>query len=224
MAENKEVGIIGLGKFGFSLAVALADLGYKVVGVDSEPEHVRRAQYRLAKVYQADATDEKALEQLGFKDLEQVIVSTGDSMEASILVILNLQALGIEKIWVKATSEAHERVLHKLGVHFVVFPEAFVAFQLAYRLAAPGIHQYFGLSQDVVTREIIVERWAGKSLRELNLTNRHHVQVIAYRHSHESEFRLVPQADEKLETGDVLVLLGKLKDVMEIQKGWKARP
>lgn len=218
MSESKEVGVIGLGKFGHSLAVALTDLGYDVVGVDFNSENVRRAQDKLAQVYQADATDEKALNQIGFKDLDRVIVSTGDSMEASILVVLNLQALGIEKIWVKALSEEHERVLYKLGVPFVVFPEAFVAFQLAYRFAAPGVHEYFGLGKDVVTREVIVDKWAGKDLRELNLTNTYHVQVIAYRHSKESEFSFVPQADKPLEEGDVLVLLGKATDVMEIEK------
>lgn len=218
MAEAKEVGVIGLGKFGFSLAEALTGLGHDVVGVDSNAENVRRAQDRLAHVYEADATDEKALGQIGFKDLERVIVSTGDSMEASILVVLNLQSLGVEKIWVKAISEEHERVLYKLGVPFVVFPEAFVAFQLAHRLAAPGIHEYFGLGKDVVTREIIVDRWVGKDLRELNLTNTYKVQVIAYRHAAASEFSFVPPADKKLEEGDVLVLLGKTEDVMQVDK------
>ncbi|WP_319467497.1 TrkA family potassium uptake protein [uncultured Pseudodesulfovibrio sp.] len=218
MSDNTEVGVIGLGKFGFSLASALTDLGHEVVGVDFNPENVRKAQDVLAQVYQADATDEKALKQIGFADLDKVIVSTGDSMEASILVVLNLQALGVEKIWVKAISEEHERVLYKLGVPFVVFPEAFVAFQLAHRLATPGIHEYFGLGNDVVTREIIVDAWVGKDLRELNLTNTYHVQVIAFRHAGEAEFHFVPQADRKMKEGDVLVLLGKTQDVMQIDK------
>ena len=136
-------------------------------------------------------------------------MSTGDSMEASILVVLNLQSVGVKNIWVKAISEAHERVLYKLGVPFVVFPEAFVAFQLAHRLAAPGLHEYFGLGKDVATREIVVEQWAGKTLRELDLTNRYQVQVIAFRHNGESEFRFVPQADRWLVDGDVLVPSGQ---------------
>lgn len=214
----KEIGVIGLGKFGFSLASALTDLGHVVVGVDIIGENVRRAQDKLAQVYQADATEEKALEQIGFKDLEKVIVSTGDSMEASILVVLNLQQLGVEEIWVKAISEEHERVLYKLGVPFVVFPEAFVAFQLAHRLTTPAIQDYFGLGTDVVTREILVDNWAGKTLRELNLTNTYHVQVIAYRVSGEAKFSFVPNADRPFEKGDVLVLLGQTDNVMQIEK------
>jgi trk system potassium uptake protein TrkA len=216
MAKKMEIGVIGLGKFGFSLASALADLGHDVVGVDKNGEHVRRAQDSLSQIYQLDATDEKALEQIGFKDLNMVVVSTGNSMEASILVVLNLQSLGVEKIWVKAVSAEHERVLYKLGVPFVVFPEEYVALQLAHRLAVPGIHDYLGLGKDVVTREILVRQWAGKTLRDLNLTNTYSLQVIAYRLAGEHSFSFVPQADRKLEDGDVLVLLGKTENIMKI--------
>ena len=217
MHKNKEVGVIGLGKFGFSLAKALTDLGIKVVGVDVNPEYVRRAQDTLAQTFEADATDQKALSQIGFQDLERVIVSTGGSMEASILVVLNLQSVGVKNIWVKAISEAHERVLYKLGVPFVVFPEAFVAFQLAHRLAAPGLHEYFGLGKDVATREIVVDQWTGKTLRELDLTNTYQVQVIAFRQNGESEFHFVPQADRRLVEGDVLVLLGRTENIIRVE-------
>lgn len=216
--ESKEIGVIGLGKFGFALADALTGLGHDVVGVDKDPEHVRKAQDKLAQVYQADATDEKALEQIGFKDLDRVIVSTGNSMEASILVVLNLQALGIDVIWVKAISEEHERVLYKLGVPFVVFPEAFVAFQLAHRLTTPGIHDYMGMGSDVVTREIVVQKWAGKTLRDLDLTNTYKVQAIAFRKHDEADFSFVPTADRVFEEGDVIVLIGKTKDMFKIDK------
>ncbi|WP_285905428.1 potassium channel family protein [Pseudodesulfovibrio pelocollis] len=216
MSRKMEIGVVGLGKFGFALASAMIELGHEVVGVDRSEANIRRAQGMLTQVYQADATDEKALEQIGFKELETVVVSTGSSMEASILVVLNLQALGVDQIWVKAMSEEHERVLYKLGVPFVVFPEAFVAFQLAHRLAAPGLHDYLGLGKDVVTREILVSQWTGKTLRELNLTNKYSVQVIAFRHAGDSDFSFVPQADKALEEGDVLVLLGNTKNVMKI--------
>lgn len=218
MDTSKEVGVIGLGKFGFSLAKALTELGLDVVGVDADPENVRRAQDVLAQTFEADATDEKALAQIGFQDLDRVIVSTGESMEASILVVLNLQSIGVKNIWVKAVSQAHERVLYKLGVPFVVFPEAFVAFQLAHRLASPGLHEYFGLGEGVATREIVVDDWIGKTLRELDLTNKYQVQVIALRQSGESDFQFVPQADRELVKGDVLVLLGKTEDVIQVEK------
>lgn len=218
MVKKKEIGVIGLGKFGFSLAEALTTLGHAVVGVDSSEDHVKRAQNKLAQVFKADATDEKALEQIGFKDLDKVIVSTGDSMEASILVVLNLQSIGVEEIWVKAISEEHQRVLYKLGVDHVVFPEAFVAYQLAHQLTNLGINDYFGLGVDVATKEIVVDKWAGKNLRELDLTNTFHIQVVAFRKRDEAEFSFVPKADLVFEEGDVVVLIGKSKDMARIDK------
>lgn len=218
MAKINEVGVIGLGKFGFALASALADLGHTVIGVDNSPQRVRRAQDVLAQVYEADATNEKALEQIGFKELDKVIVSTGSSMEASILVVFNLQALGLDQIWVKATSEEHERVLYKLGVPFVVFPEAFVAIQLAHRLVQPDFHHYFGMGNNVVTREVVIENWAGRTLRDLALTTKYKVQVMAIRPRGEAKFSFVPQADSPLNAGDVMVLIGDSKDVMQIEK------
>lgn len=218
MAKKKEIGVIGLGKFGFSLAVALSNLGHDVVGVDRNDDHVKRAQDKLAQVYKTDASDEKALEQIGFKDLDKVIVSTGDSMEASILAVLNLQALGVDEVWVKAISEEHQRVLYKLGADHVVFPEAFVAHQLAHQLSGLGINDYFGLGVNVATKEIVIDKWAGKNLRDLDLTNTFQVQVVACRKKDEAEFSFVPRADQVFEEGDVIVLIGKSEDVARIDK------
>ena len=97
MSEKMEIGVIGLGKFGFSLASALVELGHDVVGVDKDREHVRKAQDSLSQVYQVDATDEKALEQIGFKDLEQVIVSTGDISDETLSFLEENNLLFLKK-------------------------------------------------------------------------------------------------------------------------------
>ncbi len=215
MAKKLEVGIIGLGKFGFALAQRLVELGHSVVGVDGDERAIRRAQSILAQVYQADAEDKEALEQLGFKDLDHVIVSVGHSMEASILVAMNLQELGVPKVWVKAMSEEHQKVLDRLGVDMVVFPEQYVARQLAYRLAVPGLLDYLALGEGIMVREVTVDKWAGQTLRDLNLPSTHNIQVVAVKSSGAEEFSFVPRADVPLKEGDVLVLLGKSENVLE---------
>ena len=215
MAKKLEVGIIGLGKFGFALAQRLVELGHSVVGVDGDERAIRRAQSILAQVYQADAEDKEALEQLGFKDLDHVIVSVGHSMEASILVAMNLQELKVPKVWVKAMSEEHQKVLDRLGVDMVVFPEQYVARQLAYRLAVPGLLDYLALGEGIMVREVKVDKWAGQTLRDLNLPSTHNIQVVAVKSSGAEEFSFVPRADVPLKEGDVLVLLGKSENVLE---------
>lgn len=216
MAGSMEVGVVGLGKFGHSFARAFQEKGHAVVGVDRSEENVRRAQNDLFQAFQADGTDIVALEQIGFKELEQVVVSTGESMEASILVVLNLQELGVKKIWVKAVSAEHEKVLKRLGVHFVVFPERFVAQQIAHRMAVPGLLDYLGIGEGIITRELVVEQWAGKALRDLDLTNRFNVQVVAFRKQGREKFSFVPRAHIILEKGDTLAVLGKDEDVLQL--------
>lgn len=217
MAGKLDIGIIGLGKFGGSLAKALHELGQDLIGIDRNERNVRDFRNEIPQVYQADGTDITALEQLGFNELDHVVVSIGGSMEASILVVLNLQELGVKKIWVKAISPQHEKVLQRLGVGFVVFPEKFVAKQVAHRLLVPGIMDYLGLGEDVITKEIKVDEWAGKTLKDLDLTNRHQVQVIAIKYTGDEEFSFVPDPDAPLQKGDTVVLLGKAQNVLKLR-------
>jgi trk system potassium uptake protein TrkA len=205
---KREVGVIGLGKFGFSLAQVLRDMGQDVVGVDLSDARIRQVQDTVSQVYHADATDKTVLEQLGFQHLEYVVVSIGHSMEASILITLNLKELGVEEVWVKALSDAHEKVLYKIGADLVVFPERFVATQLAHRLSVPGLMQYLPLGGNIVLQELTVDKWAGNTLRELDLTNRFGVQIVAVKPSGTRELSFIPGANTKLDTGDVVIVLG----------------
>ncbi|MDD4951741.1 MAG: TrkA family potassium uptake protein [Desulfovibrionaceae bacterium] len=214
-----EVGVVGLGKFGLTLAESLVELGVTVLGVDGDGERVRQAQGVLAQVFQADGTNKRALEQLGFQDLDCVVVSTGRSMEASLLVVLNLQELGVKKIWVKAVSVEHEKVLLRLGVSFAVIPEQYVARQIAHRLSVPGLLEYLGLGEGVLVKEVTVDKWHGNSLRELKLTSAYRVQVVAVKKLGAKAFDFVPAADDVLEKGDVLVVIGQADDVLKIVKG-----
>ncbi len=208
MASKMEVGVIGLGKFGMGMAETLVELGHNVIGIDRLESKVHAAREVVAHVFQADGADKTALAQLGFDQLDFVIVSSGQSMEASVLITLNLKELGGPQVWVKAMSEEHERVLTKLGADFVVFPERYVARQLAHRLGVPGLVNYLPLGGGVALQELSVNRWSGKTLRELDLTNTHGLQVLAIRHQNSKNYNFVPGADQALREGDLLVSIG----------------
>lgn len=214
---RKEFGVIGLGKFGLSLASSLMYHGQSVVGVDSDPEKVKAASEILTHAYQAEAVDKVALEQLGFPELSEVIVSTGHSMEASILITLFLKELGCGSVTVKAMSRDHEKVLRKVGADAVIFPERYAAEQLAAKLAVPGLIDYLPLGTNVILKELTVERWAGKSLRELNLTNAFGIQVVAVKALGEKQFVFVPKADLPLRKGDVLAVIGRGENVLDLE-------
>ena len=214
---RKEFGVVGLGKFGLSLASSLMNHGQSVVGVDCDPEKVKAASEILTHAYQAEAVDKVALEQLGFAELAEVIVSTGHSMEASILITLFLKELGCKSVTVKAMSRDHEKVLKKVGADSVIFPERYAAEQLAAKLAVPGLIDYLPLGTNVILKELIVERWAGKTLRELNLTNSFSIQVVAVKATGEKQFVFVPKADSPLQRGDVLAVIGRGENLLDLQ-------
>ncbi|MDY0226782.1 trk system potassium uptake protein TrkA [Desulfomicrobium apsheronum] len=213
---RREFGVVGLGKFGLSLAKSLMTHGQTVVGVDSDPEKVKAASEVLTHAYQAEAVDKVALEQLGFGELPSVIVSTGHSMEASILITLFLKELGCKSVTVKAMSRDHEKVLIKVGADAVIFPERFAAEQLAAKLAVPGLIDYLPLGTNVILKEIIVEDWAGKTLRDLDLTNTIGIQVVAVKRLEEKQFVFVPKADEPLQKGDVLAVIGHGEELLDL--------
>ena len=206
---RKEFGVVGLGKFGLSLAQSPMRHGQQVVGLDSDPEKVKAAAETLTHAYQAEAVDKTALQQLGFGELPEVIVSTGHSMEASILVTLFLKELGCRSVTVKAISLDHEKVLRKVGADSIIFPERYAAEQLAAKLAMPGLIDYLPLGTNVVLQELVVDKWAGQNLRELNLTNAYGIQVVAVRAADEQKFVFVPKADAPLRKGDTLAVIGR---------------
>jgi trk system potassium uptake protein TrkA len=215
--KHLQVGVIGLGKFGFAFGKALTELGQEVLGLDRDTENVRRAQHVFTQVYQGDAMDKKVLSQLGFPELTHVLVSVGHSIEASTMISLYLKELGTANVWVKAVSADHVKLLWRIGVDDVVFPEEFAAIQLAHRLAVPGLISYLPFDQDVAIQELAVDKWQGQSLRALELPTRHQVQVIAVKKTAEPRYRFIPRADEPLGKGDLLVVIGHSEDLESLK-------
>jgi trk system potassium uptake protein TrkA len=214
---RKEFGVVGLGKFGLSLAASLMKHNQQVVGLDMDPDKVRTASEILTHAYQAEAVDKTALEQLGFGELPEVIVSTGHSMEASILVTLFLKELGCRSVTVKAISHDHEKVLRKVGADSVIFPERYAAEQLAAKLAVPGLIDYLPLGTNIILKEISVDEWAGRTLRDLDLTNNYGVQVVAIKGAEDKQYTFVPKAHVPLTKGDTLAVIGKAENLADVE-------
>ncbi len=215
--KKLEVGIVGLGKFGLQLGKSLVELGHTAIGIDARADKVRLAQDFLSKAYEADATDIEVLKQLRFAELDTVAVSVGYSMESSILVCLNLQEIGISKIIAKASSQAHAIVLKRLGVKQVILPEADVAMQLAHKLHNPGLLDVLPVGKDIVVQEIIVNKWAGKTLIDLDLMTAHKVLVLAIKKNSEAHLRFVPAPSAVLSEGDKLVVIGNEEAILKLE-------
>ncbi len=211
-----QIGIVGLGKFGLKFGQSLVALGHEVLGVETDPDKVKNAQHILTQVVQTDAMSREALEQIRIQDLEHVLVSVGDSIAASVMISMYLKELGVPKVWAKAINKDHEKLLYKIGVDEVVIPEYMAAKQIASRIAMPGFIEYLSFDKSMAVKELSIKRWAGKSLKELNLTNTFGIQVIAVRRQDEKKYQYIPKADELFQEGDHVVAIGKVSQLGKI--------
>ncbi|MEJ5944275.1 TrkA family potassium uptake protein [Pseudokineococcus basanitobsidens] len=123
-SRDDAVLVIGLGRFGSSMASALDRMGHEVLAVERDPDLVQEWSGRLTHVVEADATNGDALAQLGAQDFSVAVVGIGTSLEASVLTTSTLVDMGVPQIWAKAITPSHGRILTRLGAHHVVYPEA----------------------------------------------------------------------------------------------------
>ena len=128
-----------------------------------------------------------------------------------------LKELGVPVVWAKAINTDHATLLKKIGVNEVIIPEHMAARQMAAKITIPGFLDYFPFSKNVVLKEVIIDGWAGQSLKDLNITNRYQIQVIAAKHKGDVEYSILPKADKPLRQGDTLVLIGEIERLEEIE-------
>jgi len=216
MKDYVQVGVIGLGKFGLEFGSIISGYGVNVLGIDNNPELVKRAKSVLTQVMQADATSKEALIQMGVGQLSHVLVSVGDSLAASAMITLYLKELGVPIVWAKAINTDHATLLRKLGVDEVIIPEHMAARQMAAKITIPGFLDFFPFSKEVVLKEIVIDQWTGKSLKDLDLSNRYRIQAIAAKHKGDVEFSILPKADKPLRQGDTLVIIGEIDRLEDI--------
>jgi trk system potassium uptake protein TrkA len=146
--SRRSFAVIGLGRFGSAIATTLIKLGQEVVGIDANPESVRHLGDILTHAVELDATDERALRAAGVQDMEVAVVSIGENVESSVMVVMLLKELGVRTVIAKATTPLHGRILEKIGVSRIIFPERDMAVRVAHSLVVANIIDYIELSRD----------------------------------------------------------------------------
>jgi trk system potassium uptake protein TrkA len=215
----KQFAIIGLGNFGYYLAKHLYQKGYEVLAVDIDPKQVQAVRDDVSQAIVADATDRSVIEALGVKDMDVAVVCIGSILSNSILATLTLKDIGVKRIYAKAITETHGRILYKVGADEVFFPEKDLAISLAERLHNPNMLDYLPFLEGYSIIELAPPRgFIGKSLKDLNLTNRFGVQVVAIKEMVPDKLNLIPTAQTVLEDSDIMIILGPNEGLDKLQK------
>jgi trk system potassium uptake protein TrkA len=214
----KRVIVIGLGIFGFNIVRDLYENGIEVVAIDKNKDIVQKIRDFSTKAMVADGTDKEVLESLGIQPDDVVIISFGEDLSASTLITLHLKELKVNRIIVKAPNEDHKRVLEKVGANEVIIPEREMADKVARSLISPNVLDYIPLSEDYTICEIAPPpSFYGKTIAELHLRTKYHVEVIAIKEMLPDRIRMIPRADFVVKDSDVLVVIGKEQDIQKIK-------
>ena len=199
MASGKQFVVIGLGRFGQSVAKTLYDLGHDVLAIDMDEEAVRDISDYVTHAVQLDATDETSIKSLGLRNFDVAVITIGSNIQASVMITLLA------------------KVLYKIGADRVVLPEKDMGIRVAHNLVSSSIVDYIELSSDYSILEIKpLKVWDNKTLNELKLRSKYGINVIAIKKGEEID--ITPSANAVIDSEDTLVVIGPINDLSNLEE------
>lgn len=220
--------VIGLGNFGSSLAVRLTSMGHEVIGIDENREKVEIFKDLITQTICLDSTSEHALSTLPLKECDYAIVAIGEDFGGSVMVTALLKQAGVKKVVSRAINPLHHKVIEALGVDLILQPEYDAASRFADSILFSGLSNSFDVTDEYKIIEArLPDRYDGMLLSEVDFTNRHSLLVLTIIRTVESKSIFgqvqkkkkslgLPSADQKLLSGDQILLFGKLKDIEQL--------
>ncbi len=213
---RKQFVVIGLGRFGTSVAKTLTALGHEVLALDKNEHAVQVIMQDVTQAVQADAREEETLRGLGVRNLDVAIVAIGDDLEANILITLMLKEMGIPYVVAKAQSIQHGKVLERIGADKIVYPEQDMGIRLANNLIRTNVMDFIELSLDYSIFEIIAPaKFVNKSLGKLNLRAVYNINVVAIKKGID-QIVIAPGANSVVEEKDILVIVCNKKALAKL--------
>lgn len=213
LRQKENYAVIGLGQFGAAICQSLVEANQEVLAIDINEETVNDFTNLVTRAVIADATDEETLKDLAIGSFDHVFISIGQNIQASIMATLLAKELGAKDVICKAENESHARVLEKIGADQIVRPERDMARRIVFHQLQPNIVNYLILNDNVTLAEVKVDnpKFVGKTLIELEVRNRYHVNVIAI--TSDGHVNISPQASDVIELNDLISVVGDTNDV-----------
>ncbi len=205
-SDKNTYGIVGLGRFGYALALELAKAGADLIVLDRDEEKIRELREYTENAFVVKGLDKKTLSETGIQNCDVAVVCIGEHLDTSILTTLNLVSLGIPTVIAKATSTEHGEILEKLGAQ-VVYPERDMAVRLANRLEASRMLDYIQLSEKLnISKLLVPEKMMGKTVIQVNLRKEFGVNIIAV--ENDGNLMEIVAPDYVFRKGDILFVSG----------------
>lgn len=213
---RKQFVVIGLGRFGSSVAETLCNVGHEVMVIDKDEDLIQDISDKVTHAVQLDATDENALKNLGLRNFDVAVVTIGSNIQASVMATLLVKELGVKYIIAKGNSDLHAKVLYKIGADKVILPEKDMGVRVAHNLVSESILDFIELSPDYSIMEIqALKEWRNKTVRELKLRSRYGINVMAIKKG--NDINLSPSPDDVIHEEDILVAIGSADDLSRLE-------
>lgn len=213
---KKQFLIIGLGRFGSSIAKKIYELGHDVLAIDKDEEKVQEISDYVTHAVQLDSTDENVLKTLGVRNFDVAVVTIGSNLQASVMTTLILKELDIKYIIAKANNELYAKILTKIGADKVIMPEKDMGIRVAHNLVSSNILDYIELSSEYSILEIeAIEEWFNKSLKELQIRKKYGINVVAIKGA--EKVNVSPSAEDVIKERDVIVALGSINNLRKFE-------
>lgn len=208
--------VIGLGNFGKSLALALAEEGKNVLAIDKNAELVDSIEGQVTHAVVADATKKDVLGSLGIQNFECAIVCIGEDLASSMLISLSCKELGVPYVIAKAQTNQHKELLDNIGVNLVIFPEAFMSKKLAKALTDPLTNEIAKITNDYRIVEMICPaKWVDKSILDINIRKKYGISIVLIK---SGKSVIDPLPETVFVKGDTLYVLGSTKNIDNVEK------
>lgn len=212
--EKTTYGIVGLGRFGYALAMEFAESGADLLVLDEDEEKVRELREYTENAFVIKSLDKKSLAETGIQNCDVAVVCISEKMDSSILTTLNLVSLGIPTVIAKATSAEHGEILEKLGAE-VVYPERDMAIRLAHRLETSRMLDFIQLSEKLnISKLLIPDKLIGKTVLSVNFRGKFGVNIIAIENNRALIETVAPEHIFK--KGDILFISGSKSDLSRL--------
>lgn len=210
--QKKQFVILGLGRFGSSIATTVYNLGHDVLVIDNDEERIQDIAENVTHAVQMDATDEKALKTLGIRNFDVAVVTIGSNIQSSVMVTLLVKELGVKYIIAKANTDLHAKVLYKIGANRVILPERDMGIRVAHNLVSSNILDYIELSPEYSMIEIkVVDEWINKAIKDLRIREKYGINIVAIKNV--DGINMSPSAEYIIKDNDILVALGSVEDL-----------
>lgn len=217
MYSNKQFAILGLGRFGQSIAKTLIDNGCDVLCVDKDADRVNEMSKYAWNVSRADVTDVHAMGSLGLNNFDVVIIAIGENMEASIMATLITKEMGVDFVIAKAKDSLQQSILEKVGADKVILPEREMGVRIATNLISTSVIDFINLSEKFAIAEVEPKSsWIGISLKKSNIRATCGLNIVAIKRN--DKIIVSPGANEIISEEDVLVVIGESSDIQTLSK------